>query len=102
MVYTYHWKDGARLLILRMLLLIVTIAVVPASAQEQKGYSSDSLFIALFATGDALVEYNVGINDPLAEHIKIKLFGDEATLLSVTMRTMQSNFKQEKRQTRLS
>jgi hypothetical protein len=83
MVYTYHWKDGARLLILRMLLLIVTIAVVPASAQEQKGYSSDSLFIALFATGDALVEYNVGINDPLAEHIKIKLFGDDISDLIV-------------------
>jgi hypothetical protein len=83
MVYTYHWKDGARLLILRMLLLIVTIAVVPASAQEQKGYSSDSLFIALFATGDALVEYNVGINDPLEEHIKIKLFGDDISDLIV-------------------
>ena len=83
MVYTYHWKDGARLLILRMLLLIVTIAVVPASAQEQKGYSSDSLFIALFATGDALVEYNVGINDPLADHIKIKLFGDDISDLIV-------------------
>ena len=83
MVYTYHWKDGARLLILRMLLLIVTIAVVPASAQEQKGYSSDSLFIALFATGDALVEYNVGITDPFADHIKIKLFGDDISDLIV-------------------
>jgi uncharacterized membrane protein len=66
-----------------MLLLIVTIAVVPASAQEQKGYSSDSLFIALFATGDALVEYNVGITDPLADHIKIKLFGDDISDLIV-------------------
>jgi hypothetical protein len=83
MVYTYHWKDGAKLLILRMLLLIVTIAAVPASAQEQKGYSSDSLFIALFATGDALVEYNVGINDPLAEDVRIKLFGDDISDLIV-------------------
>jgi hypothetical protein len=83
MVYTYHWKDGARFLVLRMLLLIVIIAVVPASAQEQKGYSSDSLFIALFANGDALVEYNVGIKDPLAEEIKIKLFGDDISDLIV-------------------
>jgi hypothetical protein len=83
MVYAYHWKGGARFLILRMLLLIVIIAVVPASAQEQKGYSSDSLFIALFANGDALVEYNVGIEDPLAEEIRIKLFGDDISDLIV-------------------
>jgi len=83
MVYRYHWKDGARFLILRMLLLIVIIAVVPASAQEQKGYSSDSLFIALFANGDSLVEYNVGIENPLAEEIRIKLFGDDISDLIV-------------------
>lgn len=83
MVYKYHWKDGARFLILGMLLLIVIVAVVPASAQEQKGYSSDSLFIALFATGDALVEYNVGIEDPLAEEIRIKLFGEDVSNLIV-------------------
>jgi len=83
MVYKYHWKDGARFFILGMLLLIVIVAVVPASAQEQKGYSSESLFIALFATGDALVEYNVGIEDPLAEEIRIKLFGEDVSNLIV-------------------
>ena len=83
MVYTYHWKDGARFLSLRMLLLTVIIAAVPASAQEQKGYSSDSLFIALFANGDALVEYNVGIQDPFAEETRIKLFGDDISDLIV-------------------
>jgi hypothetical protein len=83
MVYTYHWKDGARFLIPRMLLLVVIIAVVPASAQEQKGYSSDSLFIALFANGDALVEYNVGIEDPHGEETRIKLFGDDISDLIV-------------------
>ena len=83
MVYKYHWKDGARFFILGMLLLIVIVAVVPASAQEQKGYSSESLFIALFATGDALVEYNVGVEDPLAEEIRIKLFGEDVSNLIV-------------------
>ncbi|HEY1248716.1 MAG TPA: hypothetical protein VGE97_07005 [Nitrososphaera sp.] len=83
MVYKYHWKDGARFLILGMLLLMVNIAVVPASAQEQRGYTSDSLFIALFATGDALVEYNVGIVDPQADEIRIKLFGDDVSNLIV-------------------
>jgi len=83
MVYNYHWKDGARFLILGMLLLIVNNAVVLASAQEQIGYTSDSLFIALFATGDALVEYNVGIVDPQADEIRIKLFGDDISNLII-------------------
>ena len=66
-----------------MLLLIVIIAIIPASAQEEEeaaeaGHSStSSLFIALFATGEALVEHNVGIEDPLAEEVRIKLFGDD-------------------------
>src|SRR5215210_3173310 len=78
----YHWKDGAGFFIPGMLLLIVINAVIPASAQEQvneeEGHTSaSSLFIALFANGDALVEHNVGIQDPLAQEIKIKLFGDD-------------------------
>jgi hypothetical protein len=84
MVSKYHWKkDGARFLISGMLLLIVIIAVVPASAQEQEGYTSESLFIALFANGDALVEHNVGIENPLAEEIRIKLFGEDISELIV-------------------
>jgi transcription initiation factor IIE alpha subunit len=82
MISAYHWKDGAGFFIPGMLLLIVIIAVIPASAQEEEtaevGHSStSSLFIALFANGEALVEHNVGIEDPLAEEIRIKLFGDD-------------------------
>src|SRR5918995_2100315 len=83
MISAYHWKDGAGFFIPRMLLLIVIIAIIPASAQEEEeaaeaGHSStSSLFIALFANGEALVEHNVGIEDPLAEEIRIKLFGDD-------------------------
>jgi hypothetical protein len=78
----YHWKDGAGFFIPGMLLLIVINAVIPASAQEQENEeeghtSASSLFIALFANGDALVEHNVGIQDPLAQEIRIKLFGDD-------------------------
>nr|MDQ3976783.1 hypothetical protein [Thermoproteota archaeon] len=85
MVSAYHWKDGAGFFIPGMLLLIVIIAVVPASAQEEgeDSSSASSLFIALFANGDALVEQNVGIQDPLAEEIRIKLFGDDITDLIV-------------------
>ena len=84
MVSAYHWKDGAGFFIPGMLLLIVIIAVVPASAQEKEdNSSSSSLFIALFANGDALVEQNVGIEDPIAEEIRIKLFGDDISDLIV-------------------
>ena len=87
MISAYHWKDGARIFIPEMLLLFVILAIVPASAQEvgeeEGGSSASSLFIALFANGDALVEYNVGIEDPLAEEIRFKLFGDDITDLIV-------------------
>lgn len=83
MISAYPWKDRAGFFIPGMLLLIVIIAIIPASAQEEEpavevGHSStSSLFIALFANGEALVEHNVGIEDPLAEEIRIKLFGDD-------------------------
>jgi hypothetical protein len=83
MISAYHWKDGAGVFFVPgTLLLIVIIATIPASAQEaaeeDEGPSpTSSLFIALFANGEALVEYNVGIEDPLAEEIRIKLFGDD-------------------------
>jgi hypothetical protein len=50
------------------------MAIAPASAQQQD-YASESLFIALFANGDALVEYDVRIENPLDEEIRIELFG---------------------------
>jgi hypothetical protein len=86
MASAYHWKDEAGFFIPGMLLLIGIIAVIPASAQDQGeegNTSASSLFIALFANGDALVEHNVGIEDPLAEEIRIKLFGDDINDLIV-------------------
>jgi hypothetical protein len=84
MISAYHWKDGAGLFIPGMLLLIVINAIIPAYAQEEEGAateeghsSTSSLFIALFANGEALVEHNVGIEDPLAEEIRIRLFGED-------------------------
>jgi uncharacterized membrane protein len=84
MVSIYHWKGGAGFVILGMLLLIVTIAALPASAQQQEGYNSSSLFIALFANGNALVEYDVGIKDPLANNTKIQLFGEDISDLVIS------------------
>src|SRR5215212_9647692 len=108
MVSVYHWKDGAGFFIPGMLLLIVINAVIPASAQEQvneeEGHTSaSSLFIALFANGDALVEHNVGIEDPLAQEIGSSFLETTSMTLSLlTMRTMLSNLREVKRQMKLS
>ena len=56
------------------MLFLAATAIAPASAQ-QGDYTSESLFMAVFANGDALVEYDIGIEDPLDEDITIKLFG---------------------------
>jgi uncharacterized membrane protein len=56
------------------MLFLAAAAIAPASAQ-QGDYTSESLFMAVFANGDALVEYDIGIEDPLDEEITIKLFG---------------------------
>ncbi|HJU34542.1 MAG TPA: hypothetical protein VJ695_05430 [Nitrososphaera sp.] len=69
-----------------MIILIVIINIIPTSAQQRGGQapsSASSLFIALFANGDSLVEQNVVIEDPLAEQIRIKLFGDDISDLVV-------------------
>ena len=47
-----------------------------AAGDQQEPGSASSLFIALFANGDALVEQNVVIENPLAEEARINLFGD--------------------------
>src|SRR5262245_10846677 len=82
MVTSHHWKDGVGFLTPMIVFLIVIVAIVPASAQDAVDgnggpNSASSLFIALFANGDALVEQNVEIVDPLAEEIRIKLYGED-------------------------
>lgn len=86
MVSAYQWKHGAGFLVPAMLIVIVIVAVIPVSAQEgdEQGQSSaSSLFIALFANGDALVEQNVGIENPGAEQLMINLVGDDISDLVV-------------------
>jgi uncharacterized membrane protein len=82
MVSAYHWWHGAGFLMPVMLIVIVVVAVLPVSAQQGPS-SASSLFIALFANGDALVEQNVGIENPLAEEVRINLFGDDISDLVV-------------------
>jgi uncharacterized membrane protein len=73
MISTYPWREESRFLIPGM--LFFAIANLPVSVQQEAGYGSESLFIAVFANGDALVEYDVSIQDPLAPETRIKLFG---------------------------
>jgi type II secretory pathway pseudopilin PulG len=87
MTSAIHWKDRAGFLLTVMLIAIVIVATFPASAQQvndqERVGSASSLFIALFANGDALVEQNVEIENPLAEEVRIKLFGDDVSDLVV-------------------
>jgi uncharacterized membrane protein len=73
MISTHPWKNEARFFIPGVL-LFAAIAIPPAYAQEGD-YSSESLFMAVFANGDALVEYDVSVKDPLDAEVRIKLFG---------------------------
>jgi uncharacterized membrane protein len=81
MVSTYLWKHR-RGFAVPGILAFFFLLTTPAGAQEQ-GYTPDSLFIALFSNGDALVEYDVRISDPLSEEVKIQLFGDNISDLIV-------------------
>jgi hypothetical protein len=73
MISADFWRNGTRFFISGIAL---AMAIFPALASAQQAdYSSESLFVALFANGDALVEYDISIRDPLDEEIRVKLFG---------------------------
>ena len=74
MVSTCRWGEGTRFLLSGTILLLLVLALGSKSEAQGTGYVSDSLFITLFSNGEASVEYDVKIEDPLAEEIKIELF----------------------------
>ncbi len=51
---------------------------------QSAGYVPDSLFMALFANGDALVEYDVQFTSSLDEQVTVQLFGETVSDLIVT------------------
>jgi len=75
MISRYHRVFSANFFISGILLLTIASGVIPISAQQS--YTSESLFIALLSDGNALVEYDVGIVDPLSKEIRIPLFGEQ-------------------------
>lgn len=70
--------EGATFFLSGMLLALLVILSVPYSGAQQSGYAPDSLFIALFSNGDALVEYDIKVQDPLAEEIRVRLFAESS------------------------
>jgi uncharacterized membrane protein len=77
MVSTRGWGEGTRFFLSGTLLILLVLVGVNSDAQEG-AYTSESLFIALFSNGDALVEYDVGIEEPLAEETRISLFAQSS------------------------
>lgn len=69
--------------ILTVISLLVVI-LMTRSAYAQQGYTPDSLFIVLFSDGDALVEYDIRVQDPLADDVPVDLFGNTTSGLIVT------------------
>ena len=64
--------------------LLATVGMSRSTAAQGAVFTPDSLFVALFANGDALVEYDVLIKDPSATSITVKLFGTNVNDLIVT------------------
>jgi len=89
MTPTYLWKSIHRFCVPGVLFFIVIVVIIstfvaaeaqlPATtSQQDAGYSAESLFIALFSNGDALVEYDINITDPMAEEIRVPLFAESS------------------------
>jgi hypothetical protein len=80
--WTHHSKFAIpRILVVASLLLVL---LMTRSAYAQQGYTPDSLFIVLYADGAALIEYDVRMEDPLADSVTVQLFGRPTTGLVVT------------------
>lgn len=81
MVSTFAWRAGTRFCILGIFIsLTIASGAMPVSySQSEEGYDSESLFISLFSDGDALVEYDISFEDPVAEEIRVRLHGENST-----------------------
>lgn len=78
-----HQKNFAipRILIVASLLLVL---LMTRTAYAQQGYTPDSLFIVLFSDGTALIEYDIRVQDPLADAVVVNLFGGTRSSLIIT------------------
>lgn len=77
-----HWLTRKGFSIIMALAMLAAATVQVASAQQT--FTPDSIFVALFANGDALIEYDVLITDPASKSVTIPLFGANANDVIVT------------------
>ena len=82
MSHSCHWLAHRAFPIIMALALLAAAGAQGASAQQT--YTPDSLFVALFANGDSLIEYDVLISDPTAKSVTIQLFGSNVKDVIVT------------------
>jgi hypothetical protein len=75
MISRYHRVFTVNFFITGIVMLAIALGVAPIFAQQN--YASDSLFIALLSDGNALVEYDINIADPLDKEIRIPLYGEQ-------------------------
>ncbi len=57
--------------------------MVPRVSAQHSSYTPESLFVALLADGNALVEYDISVPDPMSREIRINLFGQDISNLIV-------------------
>ncbi len=74
MVSTQSWGEGTKFYFSGILLVTLVLISGHQSFAQEQGYDSESLFIALFSNGDAAVEYDISIDNPLAEETIVTLF----------------------------
>jgi hypothetical protein len=67
-----------------VLAIALILGEVPPVAAQQEETTPDSLFVALFSNGDALIEYDLLVMDPEAESVTVSLFGTNINDLIVT------------------
>jgi hypothetical protein len=86
MAASCHWHSTGGFSLLTALVLAVMLILGPVApvAAQQGETTPDSLFVALFSNGDALIEYDLLVTDPEAESVTVQLFGTNINDLIVT------------------
>lgn len=86
MAASCHWHSTGGFSLPMALVLAVMLILGPVApvAAQQRETAPDSLFLALFSNGDALIEYDLLVADPEAESVTVQLFGTNINDLIVT------------------
>lgn len=86
MVTSNPWVHQKKFVLPRILVVasLLMVLLLTRTAYAQQDYAPDSLFIVLFSDGTALVEYDIRVQNPLADAVSVNLFGATRTSLIIT------------------